>query len=93
MEVDDTDDKADIQLHFDRPIQGKMIPTREEQELGPEREAGAPGGEDTQPLYTPYQALAGLNQQQAGQAGPRRSGRFRRDTVTTLSQYRGTTLS
>ena len=75
--ADDSDDEADIQLRSNRPTQGELGSTREEQELGPEQEAGAPGGEDTQPLYTPYQALAGLNQQQAGQVGPRRSGRAR----------------
>ena len=76
-EVDDTDDEADIQLHFDRPTQEEMGSTREEQELGPEQEVGAPGGEDIQLLYTPYQALAGLNQQHAGHAELRRSGRTR----------------
>ena len=74
---DISDDESYIQLCFDRPTQEETGSTREEQELGPEPEAGAPGGEDTQPLYTPYQALAGLNQQQAGQVGPRRSRRAR----------------
>ena len=61
-EEDDTDNEADIQLCPSRPAQEEVGPTQEEQEQGPEQEVEVPGGED---------------QQQAAEAGLRRSGRIR----------------
>ena len=63
MEEQDTDNEADIQLGPSRPTHEEVGPAQGEQEQGPEQEVEVPEEE---------------NQQQAADAGLRRSGRTRK---------------